>query len=51
MSLNFETRKWKEFFIGGSNGVFDISSASSGIDKNKLTFDEKQADEHIPGLI
>ncbi len=48
MSLNFETRKWKEFFIGGSNGVFDISSASSGIDKNKLTFDEKQADEQIP---
>lgn len=28
--------EWGEFFIGGSNGLFDITSTKSGIDKNKL---------------
>lgn len=28
--------QWKEFFIGGYNGIFDIESTKSGIDKNKL---------------
>lgn len=31
--------EWGEFFIGGSNGVFDITSTKSGIDKNKLNID------------
>ena len=34
MTLN--DRKWKEFFIAGDKGLFDISSTASGIDKNKL---------------
>lgn len=28
--------EWKEFFIGGTEGIFDITSTQSGIDKNKL---------------
>lgn len=28
--------EWGEFFIGGDEGLFDITSTSSGIDKNKL---------------
>lgn len=36
--------EWKEFFIGGDNGVFQITSTSSGIDKNKLN----TADGTIP---
>lgn len=28
--------EWKEFFIGGNDGIFDIKSTKSGIDKNKL---------------
>ena len=31
--------EWGEFFIGGSNGLFDITSTKSGIDKNKLNID------------
>jgi hypothetical protein len=27
---------WSEFYIGGDNGLFKITSTSSGIDKNKL---------------
>lgn len=27
---------WKEFFIGGEKGLFNIASTNSGIDKNKL---------------
>lgn len=34
--MKLDDRKWKEFFIGGEDGIFDISSTSSGIDKNKL---------------
>ena len=34
--LNLEDKEWREYFIGGDNGVFNISSSSSGIDKNKL---------------
>ncbi|MDN0193014.1 restriction endonuclease subunit S [Bacillus stercoris] len=29
--------KWKDFNIGGENGLFTIESSNSGIDKNKLT--------------
>ena len=37
MSLGqIKDREWKEFFIGGENGVFDIRATQSGIDKNKL---------------
>ena len=31
--------EWGEFFIGGSNGLLDITSTKSGIDKNKLNID------------
>lgn len=34
--LNLNDREWKEFFIGGNEGVFKITSSSSGIDKGKL---------------
>ncbi|WP_226790384.1 restriction endonuclease subunit S [Aliarcobacter butzleri] len=33
-----ENKDWKEFFISGENGLFSITSTSSGIDKNKLVF-------------
>ena len=38
--MNLTDLKWKEFFIGGQNGIFKITSTSSGIDKNKLIFDK-----------
>ena len=28
--------EWGEFFIGGSDGIFDVRATKSGIDKNKL---------------
>ena len=28
--------EWGVFFIGGNDGIFDITSTGSGIDKNKL---------------
>lgn len=31
--------KWKRFFIGGSEGIFEIRSTNSGIDKNKLNME------------
>lgn len=34
--LNLSDREWKEFFIGGNEGIFKIRSSSSGIDKGKL---------------
>lgn len=34
--MKLSDREWKEFFIAGEDGVFDISSTSSGIDKNKI---------------
>lgn len=42
--MKIEDRKWKEFFIGGENGIFDISSSSSGIDKNKLLLNTNKTD-------
>lgn len=30
--------EWKSFFIGGKEGLFDIQSTKSGIDKNKLNY-------------
>ena len=42
--LTLNDVEWKEFFIGGDNGVFQITSTSSGIDKNKLN----TADGTIP---
>lgn len=36
--------EWKDFFIGGIGGVFDITSTKSGIDKNKLN----QTEGNIP---
>lgn len=41
--LSLKDVQWGEFFIGGSEGLFDISSTKSGIDKNKLN--------HISGRI
>ena len=34
--LSLDDVEWKEFFIGGDEGIFDIKATSSGIDKNKL---------------
>ncbi|MBU3219964.1 restriction endonuclease subunit S [Clostridium algidicarnis] len=34
--LSLNDVEWKEFFIGGNEGIFEIESTSSGIDKNKL---------------
>ena len=36
--------EWGEFFIGGSEGIFDIRANKSGIDKNKLNMQNG----HIP---
>lgn len=41
--MKLEDNTWKEFFIGGENGIFDITSSSSGIDKNKLLSNTKKA--------
>lgn len=38
--LRLDDVEWKEFFIGGKEGVFNISSTKSGIDKNKLNLEE-----------
>ncbi|PIT46235.1 hypothetical protein BHC46_08370 [Snodgrassella alvi] len=34
--LSLEQVEWKEFLIGGKDGIFSISSSNSGIDKSKL---------------
>lgn len=34
--LRLDSVEWKEFFIGGEEGLFNIRSTKSGIDKNKL---------------
>lgn len=31
-------KEWKEFFIGGNEGLFNITASASGIDKIKLNF-------------
>lgn len=38
--MNLCDKEWKEFFIAGDEGVFDISSTASGIDKNKLNMED-----------
>ena len=38
--MKLSDREWREFHIGGKSGVFNITSTSSGIDKNKLSFSE-----------
>ncbi|WP_313597548.1 restriction endonuclease subunit S [Psychrobacter sanguinis] len=44
-----EDKEWQEFFIGGKEGVFTISSTSSGIDKNKLnTGDDNEIEKTTP---
>jgi hypothetical protein len=44
-----EEKEWHEFFIGGKDGLFNISSTSSGIDKNKLnTGGNDKEDNNIP---
>jgi len=42
-----ENKEWGEFFIGGENGLFNISSTSSGIDKNKLILSDKKEMPYI----
>ena len=32
--------EWREFFIGGEEGIFDIKATNSGIDKNKLNVEK-----------
>ena len=34
--MNLQGTKWKEFFISGNDGIFQITATSSGADKNKL---------------
>lgn len=43
--IDYKNLEWREFFIGGKDGIFDISSSSSGIDKNKLNLDKKGSAE------
>ena len=45
--LKLSNREWKEFFIGDKYGSFQVSSSSSGIDKNKLQILEGD-DSYIP---
>ena len=35
-----EDVEWRDFFIGGEEGIFGIKSTKSGIDKNKLNVEE-----------
>ena len=47
MSISLKQLKdieWKEFFIGGENGLFEVTSTLSGIDKNKLNIDTIDGD-------
>lgn len=37
---NLNETIWNEFYIGGDNGLFKITSTSSGIDKNKLVLSD-----------
>lgn len=41
--LKLSNKEWREFFIGGENGIFNISSSSSSIDKNKLEVNEEDS--------
>lgn len=34
--------EWKDFYISGDNGIFELRASKSGIDKNKLTICEEQ---------
>lgn len=34
--MKLTDREWKEFFIGGKEGIFELRASFSGIDKNKL---------------
>lgn len=38
--------EWKEFYLTGKNGVFNIESSLSGIDKNKIKY--HKTEETIP---
>ncbi len=44
--MKLSDREWREFYIGGKEGIFDITSTSSGIDKNKLILSD--CFEHTP---
>lgn len=47
--VGLKDKEWREFFIGGKEGIFTISSTSSGIDKNKLITDgDSEAEKIIP---
>lgn len=48
MSFSLDRAEWREFFIGGDEGIFDVSSTSSGIDKNKLLFEPTTRNGEIP---
>lgn len=38
--LTLDSVEWREFFIGGEKGIFDIKATKSGIDKNKLNVEK-----------
>ena len=40
-------KEWKEFFIGGDEGIFTLRSTNSGIDKNKLLSGENETIPYI----
>jgi len=48
-SVGLEDKEWQEFFIGGKEGIFTITSTSSGIDKNKLNIgNDNEAEKTVP---
>lgn len=44
---NLSSVKWGEFFIAGNDVVFTIRSTKSGIDKNKLLYDDDRDTPYI----
>ncbi|WP_424623823.1 restriction endonuclease subunit S [Acinetobacter sp.] len=48
MMLNLVSQNWAEFFIGGKDGIFEIASSASGIDKNKLDLSKDENLSRIP---
>jgi len=48
MRLTLNDQKWRAFFIGGDEGVFDISASASGIDKKRIPDYDSSKLEEIP---
>lgn len=45
--MKLTDREWKEFFIGGKQGIFDLRASYSGIDKNKLLIEQEDIVPYI----